>query len=176
MSSLPQARTLRKVPKMTHDMAQADVLAFTDRNREKTSGGPSAGASRSAVLGARPIIGRLMPSDVAPSFYPATIEVWSSGGGLWRRFNGIAPLHTLHPVASWSDIDPGSIFLPQIHWILVLRDSFPESRRLPFQPQPRFETGFFSGCRHTRQRQNARVECGCKNRRISRVGRSDRYC
>ena len=34
MSSLPQARTLRKVPKMTHDMAQADVLAFTDRNRE----------------------------------------------------------------------------------------------------------------------------------------------
>ena len=34
MSSLPQARTLCKVPKMTHDMAQADVLAFTDRNRK----------------------------------------------------------------------------------------------------------------------------------------------
>jgi hypothetical protein len=34
MSSLPQARTLRKVPKMTHDMAQSDVLAFTERNRE----------------------------------------------------------------------------------------------------------------------------------------------
>jgi hypothetical protein len=45
MSSLPQARTLRKVPKMTHDMAQADVLAFTDRNREMLPVGLATGIS-----------------------------------------------------------------------------------------------------------------------------------
>jgi hypothetical protein len=45
MSSLPQARTLRKVPKMTPDMAQADVLAFTDRNREMLPVGLATGIS-----------------------------------------------------------------------------------------------------------------------------------